>query len=334
MAILGKSYLDLIDLYKQQDKGGNMVDVIEMLAQQNPILMDAIHIECNSGAQHVTTVRTGLPSVAWGRLYKGVPASKSSRAQVTDTTGFVEGRSIVDARLVDELSNGNGSALRLSEASAYLESIGQEISSKVFYGNDVEAPEEFMGLAPRFSDKSAKNGGQIIDAGGLGADNTSVWFVTWGDIQCSLLHPKGTQMGVKRDDRGKQRVLDDEGNPFEAYEEIFRQHVGLCVRDWRYVVRIANIDVSEMKAGNVDLYKFMRQAYWKLQNRRVPGGKIMIYANRDVLEALDALATNAGADDNFVRLTRKEVEGEEVVAYRGIPIRETDALLNTEELVA
>ena len=88
-----------------------------------------------------------------------------------------------------------------------------------------------------------------------------------------------------------------------------------------------------MEAGSVALYGFLRKAYYKLQSRRVAGGKLAIYCNRDVMEALDTLAGNAGASDNFVRLSRKDVEGEEVISYRGIPIRETDALLNTEARV-
>ena len=88
-----------------------------------------------------------------------------------------------------------------------------------------------------------------------------------------------------------------------------------------------------MEAGSVALYDFMRKAYYKLQNRRVAGGNIAIYCNRDVLEALDALATNAGASDSFIRLRPMEIEGKEVMTYRGIPIRETDAIINTEAQV-
>jgi hypothetical protein len=331
MATLGNSFIDLIDIYKMQDGRGQFNPVIEMLMEMNPILEDAIAVECNKGTTHLHTVRTGLPSVTWGRLYQGIPNSKGRTAQVEDTTGFVEGLSTIDKRLLD-LSTNEG-AVRLSEAQAFLESMSQEVASKMFYGNTASDPEEFMGLAPRFSDKSAANGGQIIDAGGTGADNTSVWFVTWGDNQCNLLYPKGTQAGVQREDMGEQRVTDENGNAYYAKEEKFTWHVGLAVKDWRYVSRIANIDVSEMQAGNVKLYDFMRKAYYQLQNRRVAGGKICIYCNRDVLEALDALATNAGASDNFVRLKPMEIEGKEVMTYRGIPIRETDALLNTEERV-
>lgn len=331
MATIGNSFVDLIDVYKLQDGKGQFVAVIEMLMEMNPILDDAIAVECNSGTKHRHTVRTGLPDVTWGKLYQGISNSKGRTAQVDDTTGFVEALSTIDTRLL-ELSTNEG-AVRLSEAQAFLEAMSNEVASKIFYGNNATDPEQFMGLAPRFNSKTAANGGQIIDAGGTGSDNTSVWFVTWGDNQCQLLYPKGTSAGVQREDKGEQRVTDADGNAYYAKEEMFSWHVGLAVKDWRYVARIANIDVSDMAAGTVKLYDFMRKAYYKLQNRRVAGGKICIYCNRDVLEALDALATNAGASDNFTRLKPMEIEGKEVMTYRGIPIRETDAILNTEARV-
>jgi hypothetical protein len=302
-----------------------------MLMEMNPILEDAIAMECNKGTTHLHTVRTGLPEVAWGKLYQGIPQSKSGKAQVEDTTGFVEGLSTIDTRLL-KLSTNEG-AVRLSEAQSYLEAMSQEVTSKIFYGNSASDPEEFMGLAPRFNDMSAPNGNQIISAGGSGDDNTSIWFVTWGDNQCTLLYPKGTQAGVKREDKGEQRIGDGTG-AYYVKEELFEWHVGLAVKDWRYVARICNIDVSDIAAGTVKLYNFMRKAYYRLQSRRVAGGSMAIYCNRDVLEALDALASNQGNADNFTRLKYKEIEGEEILTYRGIPIRESDSILNTESVVS
>lgn len=332
MATLGATYVDLIDIYKLQDGKGQFIPVIEMLMEMNPMLDDAIAVECNKGTTHLHTVRSGLPDVTWGMLYQGIPNSKGKTSQVEDTTGFVEGLSTIDKRLL-ELSTNEG-AVRLSEAQAYLESMSQEVATKLIYGNSATDPEEFMGLAPRFNSLAAANGNQIIDAGGTGSDNTSIWFVTWGDNQCNLLYPKGTQAGVQREDMGEQRVTDGSGNAYYAMEEKFTWHVGLAVKDWRYVSRVANIDVSLMQAGSVALYDFMRKAYYKLQNRRVAGGNMAIYCNRDVLEALDALASNAGASDSFIRLkTGTDIQGNEVTTYRGIPIRESDAIINTEARV-
>lgn len=331
---IGNKYIDLIDIEKSKNPDGSMADVIEMLIELNPMLKDAYAVQCNNGSTHRTTIRTGLPAVAWGALYKGIDQTKSSKAQVEDATGFVEGLSTVDKRLLDGVSNPG--AVRLSEAKSFLESIAQEVQEKMIYGNSELNPNQFTGLAPRFSDPSAPNGKQLINGGGIGADNMSIWFITWGDNQCHTIYPEGSGItaGVKRDDKGEQRVLDADNKPYFAVEEMFTQHVGLCVRDWRYVVRICNIDVSNVEAGSVDLYALLRKAYYQHEGRRTGmKGKSCIYMNTTALEALDALATNAGASDNFVRLRPMEIQGEEVMSYRGIPIRETDALLETEALV-
>jgi len=218
---------------------------------------------------------------------------------------------------------------------ASLEAISQEVASTLFYGNDATDPTKFLGLAPRFADTTAPNGGQIVDGGGSGADNTSIWFVTWGDSQCHLLYPQGTAAGVMREDKGEQRTVDGDGNPYFVEEELFRQHVGLTVRDWRYVARVANIDVSALQAGSVDIYALMRKAFWKIKQHRLPGTRMAIYCNSDVMEALDADSTpTTGTSASFVRLKPTEVDGFEVMGYRGIPVRQCDAILNTEAVVS
>jgi hypothetical protein len=333
MPTLTNSYLTLIDVHKQGDP--SIGAVIEVLKKQNSILDDAVAMECNMGTTHRHAIRTGLPTPAWGRLYQGVPQSKSTTQQVDDTTGFLEAGSAVDERLLEIAKD--PAALRLGEAESHIEAMNQEMATGLFYHDTATTPEKFKGLSARFGALGgAAAGNQIIDAGGTGSDNTSVWFVTWGDHACHLLYPKGTRAGVQREDRGKQRVLDASGNPYYVKEETFRWHIGMAVKDWRYVARIANIDVSDMLAGNVDLYKWLRKAYYVLQSRRMDAktSRIAIYCNRDVLEALDALSTGAGSVSNTrLHLTKKELEGQEVLTYRNIPIRETDALLNTEERV-
>ena len=344
MAGIGATYMNLVDLYKSKDPDGSIATVIEMLMEANPVMDDAVAVECNNGTSHIHTVRTGLPSVAWGKLYQGIAQSKSTKAQVQDTTGFVEALSTVDKRLLDLSTNAN--ALRLSEAKAFLEAMEQEVTSTFFYGNTASAPNEFMGLSPRFNDLSAPNGGQIIDCGGVGSDNTSLWIVGWGVGRCHLLYPKGTKAGVQREDKGEQRVLDASNNPYYVLEEMFSHHIGVAVADWRYVVRLANIDVSNLRADptNIDgsnnsLYHFLRKGYYAMHGRRPSNlqtgnaGRTVIYGNKDILEALDALQSNTGANDTFARLRPAEVEGKEVMAYRGMPLRETDALLNTEAQV-
>lgn len=334
MATLGNKFLDLIDVFKRQTDTRDIAVIIEMLSETNTILEDAIAMECNSGTKHRTTVRTGLPEVTWGQLYKGILQSKGETAQVDDTTGFAEILSTVDTRLL-ELSQNRG-ALRLSEAQGALEALNQEVASRLIYGNQSTDPEQFTGLAPRFNDLSADNAGQIVDGGGSGSDNTSIWFVTWGDQQSHLIYPQGTRAGIERQDKGEQRVLDDDGNPYFVEEELFRWHIGLTVRDWRFISRVANVDVSDLQAGSTDIMALMRQAFWKIKRHNVAGGREAIYCNADVMEALDAAVTptsSTQATSDTVRLTPDQAEGREVMTYRGIPIRQVDAITNSEAQV-
>jgi hypothetical protein len=343
MATIGNTYTDIIDLLKATQDGKTVAPVIEVLSKQNPVLDDAVTVECNMGTIHRHTIRTGLPSVTWGRLYQGIAQSKGSRQQVDDTTGFVEALAAVDRRILD-LKPNLAAQYRLSEAQGFLESMNQEMGSGVFYHNTTTTPEKFKGLAARYNTLANS---QVVTAAGSGGDNMSIWFVTWGAGFTTLLHPENIPAGLQREDKGEQRVTDSDGNPYYVMEELFRWHIGVSVEDWRYNVRICNIDASDLADGTVDLYKFMRNAYYKLQStiRRVGGGEAArtqgvepvrqaIYCNRNALEALDALATNKGSTDNFVRLTPLEIEGRVVPTYRGIPIRMTDSLLNTETAVA
>lgn len=332
MSTIGNTYLTLADVFKRTDADKQIAAVIELLAQDNPILADMIVKECNDGTTHLTTVRTGIPEGTWRMLYQGVQPTKSTTAQVRDATGMIEAWSEIDEKLVRMTQDSAG--LRLSEAQAFLEGLNQGVATSMFYGDQATSPAKFTGLAPRFNKlANSGSGAQIVDAGGTGSDNTSIWFVVWGENTVHGLYPKGSKAGITREDKGVQTKTNPDGSVLDVVREKFQWDIGLSVRDYRYVSRIANVDVSDVQSGSVNLYNFMRKAYYKLKQRRVMGGRAAIYLNTDMLEALDALATNNGTTDNFVRLTRKEIEGEEVLTYRGIPLRESDALLNTEARV-
>ena len=342
MATIGSTFPQLIDAYK----GSAESQVVELLKQNNPILEDAIATACNMDAVHRHTIRTGYPSVSWGRLYKGVKPSKGTMQQVDDTTGFMEARSEIDVRLL-KLAPDPAKA-RLVDSAPYLEVMNQEMATGIFYHDTATSPEKFKGLAARFasynsnpSDPAKPNiANQVIHGGGSGSDNTSIWFVTWADHATSLLYPKGMKAGVSIMDKGEEPVQDlVNGGTYYAKVSMFEWHVGAFVKDYRYSARIANIDVSELLAGSVDVWALLRRAYYRLfmvYGVGAMGGKTAIYMNRQVLEILDAQSSDRAlvtANSNFTGLGQAQVEGRIIKTYRDIPIRMTDALLNTEALV-
>lgn len=341
MAIIGASYPTLVDMYKGTAPG----ETIELLMQNNPILEDAIATQCNSATKHRHSIRTGYPAVSWGAIYKGVPQSKSTMQQIDDGTGFLEARSEIDTRML-ALAPDPAKA-RLIDTAPYLEAMNQEMATGIFYHDTATSPEKFKGLAARFNvfntnipdPKKPNIANQVIDGGGTGADNTSVWFVTWADHATSLLYPQGTTAGVSVVDRGEEPVVDDVGNKFYAKVSTYEWHIGMFVKDFRYNVRIANIKVSDLMSGAVDMWKLMRQAYYRLfqvYGVGAMGGKTVCYMNRQVLEILDAQSSDRGllaANSNFTGLSQATVEGKIVKTYRDIPIRMTDAIINTEAAV-
>lgn len=337
MATLNNNYPTLADLAKQMDGQGRVVsDIVEILNDTNPILMDMPFFEANNGTKHLTTIRSGIPTATWRKLYQGVQPTKGTTTQVEDTCGMLETWSEVDAKLV-ELSKNPGQ-FRLNEARAFIEGMNRQMATALFYGNTETDPEQIMGLAPRFDSLSADNAEQIIDAGGSGSDNTSIWMVVWGDRTCHGIYPEGSKAGLSREDKGKTTKEVSDGSLYDVFREKFVWDCGLSVRDWRYVVRIANIDSSNMIAGSVDMFGLLRQGFWKLKQRQIAGGRAAIYCNSDVCEALDAqatptVATSTTTSSGNVRYAVDEISGKEIMTYRGMPIRETDALVNTEARV-
>jgi hypothetical protein len=196
-----------------------------------------------------------------GALYQGIAQSKGNYTEVKDTTGFVEGLSSVDERLLN-LKPAEAAKLRLVEGQGFLESIAQTVDSAIWYSDVKVNGKQFHGLAPRYNALSNAN---VVNGGGTGSDNASIWFVTHGDMQTSIITPENIAGGVQREDMGRQRVLDANGNPYYVKEEKFTQHLGLCVKDWRFNGRICNIDVSDVISGAVALNPLLRKMYYRLQ---------------------------------------------------------------------
>lgn len=332
MAIIGNTALTLADWAKRQDPDLKQARIIEMLNQKNPILLDMPFIESNAPTHHRTTVRTSLPAAQWRRINKGVSKGKSTTAQVDEAVAIMETYSEVDQELAD--LNGNTGAFRLSEAQAFIEGMNQQMASTLFYGNKAIDPASFDGFATRYNDRDAENGKNIIDAGGTGSNLTSIYIVGWGDQTVHGLYPKGSKAGLSHTDKGQQTLHDADGNPYEGYRDHFQWKTGLAVRDWRYVVRIANIDVTKMldeKANGkfaTDLVRLMIAATHILPDRSARMG---IYMNRTLGGFFDMQAVEKPSLGlNII----KDTEGRPWTDFRGMPFRETDAIIDGETAVA
>jgi hypothetical protein len=332
MAVLGTSNPTLADLAKVTDPDGSIADVVEILNATNEILMDMTFLEGNLTTGHRTSIRSGLPTPTWRKLYGGVQPTKSRAVQVTDNTGMMEDYSEVDKALVDMA--GNPAAFRLQEDRPHIEGMNQEFASTLFYGDESTAPEEFTGLAARYNSLSAENGDNIIAGGGAGSDNASIWLICWGPNTCHGIIPKASKAGIQQRDLGEVTIENADGNNgrMQAYRTHYRWDVGLSVRDWRYLVRIANIDrsllTSDISTG-ADLNDLMHQAWTELPS--TSAGRCAWYMDKQVMSFLRRQTANAVQNST---LSVDMVGGTMQTSWGGIPIRRCDALRTNEATVA
>lgn len=330
MAVLSTTNPTLADVAKRYDADGKIDTIVELLSETNEVLDDMTFLEGNLPTGHRTTVRSGLPSSTWRKLNYGVQPSKSTTVQITDTTGMLEAYAEVDKALAD--LNGNTASFRLSEDRAFLESMNQTMANTLFYGDTGTDPEKFMGLSARYNSTSAESGDNIIVGGGSGSDNTSIWLVCWGPNTCHGIYPKGSQAGLNHQDLGEVTLEDAANGKYQGYRTHYKWDIGLSVRDWRYIVRIPNIDVSNLtkdaSGSSAALVDLMVQAVEKLPNVNL--GRCVFYGNRTISSILRRQITNT----SNVRLSMDEVAGKRVMSFDGIPFRRNDAILNNEALVS
>ncbi|CAB4198782.1 major capsid protein [uncultured Caudovirales phage] len=332
MATLATLALTLADWAARKDPDGKVPKIAELLTQTNAILDDAVFMEGNLETGHRIVVRTGLPIVYWRALNTGVPTSKSTTATVDETCGMLEAYSEVDVDLA--MLNGNTKEFRMSEDVAFLEAMNQTMAQTMFYGNPGIDPKTYLGLAPRFSSKSAANGTNIIDAAGVSTNNASIWLVVWGENTVFCPFPKGSKAGLQHKDLGEDTVKDASGFQFQALRTHYQWKNGLAVKDWRYVVRIANINTSNLvnETSAANLIKLMLRAIFRIPNLR--SGRPVFYMNRTVAQMLPVQGLNTSSNAVKVQEAISQF-GQPIVnmTFMGIPIRLCDQLLITEAQV-
>jgi len=339
MATLSTGALTLADWAKRLDPDGKVPVVAELLSQSNEILEDAVFVEGNLPTGHRVTIRTGLPQVYWRSINQGVPRSKSTTAQVDESVGLLEAYSAVDKDLAE--LNGNTAAFRLSEDSAFLESMNQTQAQTMFYGNPVSDNRQYLGLAPRFGQISgAGNAQNIIDAGGTGSNNTSIWLVVWGEQTAFCTFPKGSKAGLIHNDQGELTVYDSNGNPYQALQTHYQWKNGMVVKDWRYVVRIANINVTDLTTQATTQASTASTAVIKLMARaldRIPNfgmGRAAFYMNRTVASMMRVAALDKSQNSLSIEKGLSQF-GTPMnwTSFLGVPLRRVDQILNTEARV-
>lgn len=327
MATINATLPTLQDIISRTAPNGAIAPVVELLTMENALLKDMVWKEGNLPTGHQFTSRKALPSGTWRRFNEGVAPQKSRTDQVVETCGMLDAISKVDCALAKV--NGNEAAFRASEDSAFVSGLSNDLETAFFYSSTLTDPEKILGLSPRLDSTTGTWGGQILDSqiAASGNDQASMWFIVWGPVYG--IYPKGMVGGLQYEDMGKQLTRDASNNEFKAWVSTWEWKVGLCVEDARSVVRLANIDTSAIAETGKLLIQDMVKAYHQLKNRN--RGRAAIYCNSKIATYLHLQALDSTTNST---LSIENIGGQAITHFLGIPIRETDALTNTEAVVS
>uniref|UniRef100_A0A6M3KHS6 Putative capsid protein n=1 Tax=viral metagenome TaxID=1070528 RepID=A0A6M3KHS6_9ZZZZ len=331
---LTSTYLTLLDWAKREKPGGGIDEIVEVLAASNPIVADANVIEGNLPTGHRSTRRSTDPTGTWRLLNKGVAAEKSTTEQITDLCGILESYSKLDVDLAS--LNGNEAAFRASEDNAFITGMNDTVATALFYGDQNTDPEKMHGLDKRYNYTDYPDGAtstQVISCSGAASTNTSVWIVTWGPQTCTLIYPKGSAAGLQSEDLGKQLVTDTNNLMYQAWVTKFQWKLGLHIRDYRYVIRLCNVDVALLTADaatGADLMDKLVDGYYARPTVDLGNmGKTFIYCNKTVAKFLHKQAQNK----SNVNLTIDSPAGKPVVSFLDAPIHICDNINSIETTI-
>lgn len=333
MAAIGALYPTLQDIVKRTNPDDTIARVAELQDKTNALVADMAWREGNLATGHQVTARTSLPSLTYRKFNQGIVSSKSTTEQYVETCAMLTGLSKVDTELAN--LNGNAAAFRRDEDIAFTKAFNIELANGMFYSTTTGTPEKYQGLAPRLNVTAGNVAStQIIkaDATASGADQTSIWLIGWSPTTVYGIYPKGQRAGLQMDtDLPKQLVNDASGNSYTAWVTKWVWNIGLCVEDWRYLVRICNIDNSALKADlstGADLVMSMYDAIAAIfeMNTVQP----VFYMNRSTFSMFNKQLAKKGTVNLLEWIDRG---GSRIAHFLGVPIRIVDAITNTEAVV-
>lgn len=340
MATIASGVPTLLDVLGEVAPDGSQFDTAEVLTQHNPILEDMTWMQGNLITGHRDSARTFLPTPSFRQLNAGVPITKGATSQFEEGCALIEDFSQVDRELA--LLSGNVAGYRLKQAAPHMIGMAHFMATNLFYGNANINPIGFTGLAPRYftGDKAITPTAEyVLDAGGTGTGLRSVYLVGWSHDTVTGIYPKNSIAGLHHEDAtnasgsGTEGVpaaavlTDGDGNNYMGYRDHWTWRCGLFLKDYRYVVRIANIDldtIAKDKTAGADLQDLFVQALEQIETQN--GVNLCFYVPREIQSYLRRQILN----DKNAYLTWDEAGGRKVMRFSEAMVKRTDAL-NVEE---
>lgn len=259
MATTGTNTMGVLEAASMYTKDGQILAVAEVLNTVENLDSDLHMTECDTAEGHMSGRRTSLPTLSVERHNEGEESSVATQEKALEKTMGVAGWSKIE----DKIANygGNPAAKRSNQDMAFVEKMRQDTNAHLLYANHAVDPDTIDGFLTRYSTKTGNIGRNVLLAkDAAGSDYASILLVGHGKRTVYGLYPKGTPAGISMEDFGRKHHTID-GKEFVFWSKKFSRKFGIAIDDSRFVVRIANIDISDLTGATPpNLRLLMQQA--------------------------------------------------------------------------
>ena len=153
MATLTPGALTLAEQMKQIGPGGNLLEVVNVLAQYNELDIDAPYVMANDRFTDVSSRVISLPSIGNRRINRGAAGGVGRTEQHREFIEIMEARPYIDTLLLDSEPDG-GTQARLNQIGLFIEAMaqGHRVELRGFGAFSVKKRDARQGRNPRTGD--------------------------------------------------------------------------------------------------------------------------------------------------------------------------------------
>ncbi len=334
----------MLDAAKRIGADGQQLMVVDVLSSQT-FMQDAFWVEANDFTTHHYMQTLSEPTGTDTVINQGIVWEIGTERPVTEIIQGLESYSKIDARILADEPDPVG--YRRAKDVECVNGLRKSVDDRILYGgtsvhvaggSSAVSPYQITGLHPRFNKISGITYNQlqgtqywlpnVVSAAGSTANvQSSVWVVKWGKDGLFMTYPRSGRGFIDVKPRPDTTIiLDSSNNPYEIEITHFSIKFGLCVGDWRNVLRMCNINkATDSKPWTSDL---MISLLAVLPDTDWTG--LVLYVNRTVWQQILLEAKN---DSNVFHFDEAPW-GTKTPYFMGIPIKPVDRIASTEPVIS
>jgi hypothetical protein len=326
------SQFTLLERDKRSVDGKRILPTIDVMGKMGvrDFLRDVPYFPSSNGLKHRYSRTNSRPSSTRRRFYQGVERTSDTTQEVWIDTILLESRSEIDEDHVDTLENGK--ELRRQKDRAHLEGMLEDACYNFFNDAPTSGAQYMDGFLNRSSTLSYPGGSTTTLPfcwnGGGSSTLGSIYVIDWGPLACHAVFPTygmpgSSALGIDVRNKGKEQKADTDSSTatYYVYVTQFKKWVGLAMADDRRWFRVANVNCTYGGSSTFDETLLIRA----LNHSWINPSSARMYVNPYIKAQIDIRAEMKGN----VNLTMKNVFGEPVMTFLGIPIRKLDETILT-----